>query len=81
MAAFLGALLGGLVLFLLGNGLFKWMSSPYFPLSHMIGIALAIAAFVLGPWTALWALNGLAALILVIVAIWENWSLTRHLTL
>lgn len=75
------ALLGGLVLFLLGNGLFKWMSSPYFPLSHMIAIALAIAAFVLGPWTALWALNGLAALILVIVAIWENWSLTRHLTL
>ena len=75
------ALLGGLVLFLIGNGLFKWVSAPYFPLSHIIGIGLAVGAFFLGPWRPLWALNGVAAVILVVVALWENWSLTRGLTL
>lgn len=73
------SLIGGLVLFLLGNGLFKRVSAPNFPLSHWVGIGLAVLAFFVGPWLPLWALNGLAALILALVAVWENWSWTRSL--
>lgn len=73
------SLIGGLVLFLLGNGLFKQVSAPNFPLSHWVGLGLAVLAFFVGPWLPLWALNGLAALILAVVAVWENWSWTRSL--
>lgn len=73
------ALMGALVLFLLGNGLFKWVSAPFFPLSHIIGMALAVVVFVAGPWMPLWAMNSLAAVILGVVAVWENWSLTRNI--
>lgn len=74
------AMAGALVLFLLGNGLFKWVSAPYFPLSHIIGIGLSVVLFLAGSWLPLWAMNCLAALVLAVVAIWENWSLTRNLT-
>ena len=73
------ALIGALVLFLFGNGLFKRVSAPNFPLSHSVGLGLSVLAFVGGPWLPLWALNTVAALILAVVAVWENWSLTRHL--
>lgn len=74
------ALIGGLVLFLIGNGLFKRVSAANFPLSHLVGLGLSILAFLAGPWLPLWALNGVAALILAVVAVWENWSLTRNLS-
>lgn len=68
------SIIGGLVLFLLGNGLFKQVSSGRFPLSHLTGLALAAAALLSGPWMPLWALNSVAALILAVVAIWEHRS-------
>lgn len=71
------SLIGGLVLFLLGNGLFKWVSAPYFPLSHIIGIGLALVAFALGPLLPLWGLNAASAMILLVVAVWESWSFSR----
>jgi low temperature requirement protein LtrA len=72
------SLIGGLVLFLVGSGLFKRVSSNNFPLSHWIGLALAVAAFFAGPFMPLWALNGLGAVILMIVAVWESWSWNRQ---
>jgi low temperature requirement protein LtrA len=71
------SIIGGLVLFLLGNGLFKRVSAPHFPLSHIVGAGCAVVAFLLGPWLPLWALNGLAALILAGVALWEHLSFAR----
>lgn len=71
------SIIGGLILFLIGNGLFKRVSAPNFPLSHWIGLGLSVAAFLVGPLMPLWALNGIAALILIIVAGWESWSWTR----
>jgi low temperature requirement protein LtrA len=68
------SVIGGLILFLLGNGLFKWASAPYFPLSHVVGLALCLAAIVTGLWTNLLVLNIAAAMILALVALWENWS-------
>jgi low temperature requirement protein LtrA len=69
------SVIGGLILFLLGNGLFKWASAPYFPLSHIVGLSLCLLAMVVGPWTNLLVINIAAATILAMVAIWENLSL------
>ncbi len=69
------SVIGGLILFLLGNGLFKWASSPYFPLSHIVGLGLCLAAMLAGPWTNLLVLNVAAVAILALVAAWENRSL------
>jgi low temperature requirement protein LtrA len=69
------SVIGGLILFLLGNGLFKWASAPYFPLSHLVGLGLCLVAIVVGPWTSLLVLNLAAATILALVAVWENRSL------
>lgn len=71
------SVIGGLVLFLLGNGFFKRVSANNFPLSHMVGLALAIATFFAGPWMTLWAMNALAAIILGVVAVWEHLSFSR----
>ncbi len=66
------SVIGGLVFFLLGNGLFKWASAPYFPLSHLVGLGFCVLAAVLGPWTNLLVINLAAAGILFLVAVWEN---------
>ena len=67
--------IGGVVLFLLGNGLFKWTTSArFFPLSHIAGLGLCVLAAALGPFTTLVVLNGVAAMILGIVAVWEHLS-------
>jgi low temperature requirement protein LtrA len=74
------AVLGGLALFLAGNGWFKAISSGRFPLSHIAGLALcgglalcANLAAVAG-WLDLLVLNGLALLVLLLVGIWEHRS-------
>lgn len=71
-------IIGSVALFLLGNGLFKRVSAPNFPLSHMVGIGLsiltmALVALGLGHMTLV-SLNSAAALILVVVAVWEHRS-------
>lgn len=70
------SVIGGLALFLLGNGLFKRVSAGNFPLSHWVGMALCAVAIVAGPFTTLLGLNIAATAILVLVAGWENWSFT-----
>ncbi len=68
-------LIGGPMLFILGNLLFKRATAGRWPLSHIIGIALL---FLLVPLTAwLWPLGvgALSAAVLVLVATWETFSL------
>ncbi len=67
----------GLALYLLGNGLFKWVSAPYFPLSHLIGLALCLGLIWPSYGQELRTVNVAAAAILVLVAIWEDVSLNR----
>jgi low temperature requirement protein LtrA len=75
---YLITIVGAPVLFLLGNGLFKWLSAPNFPFSHMIGLALLIVTWVAETvfhvFTPL-ALSILTTLLLVVVGIWEWRSL------
>ncbi len=69
------AVIGGLALFLFGNGLFKRSTADRFPLSHIGGLVLCLGALALGPMTTLLVQNVLAATILVVVAVWEHRSL------
>ena len=70
-------ILGGPALYLLGNVLFKWLSAPYFPLSHIVGLALlGLLAPVLATAPPL-ALSAAANAVLVIVAVWEWVSVGR----
>lgn len=68
-------MIGGLALFLLGNGLFKRSSGKWFPLSHIVGLGLCALAFAAGPFTTLLVQNLAAAAILFVVAVWEHRSL------
>jgi low temperature requirement protein LtrA len=68
--------IGGLALFLFGNGLFKKASAQWFPLSHLVGLGLCVVVFVTGPWMTLLAQNALAAALLILVAVWEHRSLS-----
>jgi low temperature requirement protein LtrA len=69
------AVLGGPALYLLGLLLFKRVIFGRLPLSHLIGLALLAAGVPLSPHLAPLALALFAAVTLVIVAAWENWSL------
>lgn len=71
------AIVGGVATFLAGNGFFKWVSAPNFPLSHMVGLGLCTALAALAPWLVLWQVNALAAVVLLLVAIWESRSWAR----
>lgn len=68
-------LIAGPALFLAGNLLFKWATAGWPPLSHIAGLAL------LALWSALWtslsplAIGAGAVAVLVIVGVWEAWSL------
>ncbi len=73
----LASVVGGLALFLLGNGFFKWQSSRYFPLSHLVGLGLTAVLAYGGLWAGLLVANAAAAAILVQVAVWEHWSWAR----
>lgn len=67
-------IIGAVAMFLMGNGLFKKVSAPNFPLSHMVGIGLCAVAMLGAGVMTLVSLNSLAALILVVVAVWEHRS-------
>jgi low temperature requirement protein LtrA len=71
-------ILGGPALYLLGNGLFKRLSAPYFPLSHIVGLGLlallVLAAIVVSPLL----LSALTTAVLIVVVVWEWISLRRR---
>jgi low temperature requirement protein LtrA len=68
-------ILGGPLLFLLGNGLFKRSSAQWFPPSHIAGIAALAGLMLIGGWMPLmWAMI-LSAVVMVVVSVWEHRSL------
>lgn len=69
------SVIGGLALFLLGNGLFKQSSGRAFPRSHLFGLTVCAMAVAVGPNVNLLALNAASAAILFFVAVWEHRSI------
>ena len=69
------SVMGGLLLFLVGNGLFKQASGRAFPRSHLFGLTLCAVLIAVGPVTNLLVMNILSAAILLLVAIWEHRSI------
>lgn len=68
-------LLGGPAIYLLGNGWFKWLSAPYFPLSHMIGLAMLGLLIPIATTASPLILSSATTAVLIIVAVWESISL------
>jgi low temperature requirement protein LtrA len=69
------AVIGGALLYLVGNALFKRLSAPNFPLSHLVGIGLLV---LLAPTAAIITPLLLATgvtVIMIVVAVWEWLSL------
>jgi low temperature requirement protein LtrA len=70
--------LGGAALFLAGNMLFKGLTWTNRPLSHWIGLGLLALLAVL-PFHDGYALGLATSGVLLIVAVWETWSLRGRL--
>lgn len=70
------AVLGGPALFILGNFLFKNATSSRWPLSHVAGLALLGAGFLVAEWLNVLGLAAYAVLVLLVVALLER-SLLR----
>ena len=69
-------IVGGPALYLLGTALFKRLTAPNIPLSHLVGLGLLLALGVGGGMVARLHLATATTVILIIVAIWEWASLT-----
>jgi low temperature requirement protein LtrA len=70
-------ILGGPALFVLGNSLFKWLSAPYAPLSHTVGLVLLALLAPASPALTPLALSAAANAVLIAVALWEWISIGR----
>ena len=69
------AILGGPALYLAGNAIFKRLSAPYFPLSHLVGVGLLATLTLAVAFTTPLVLSAGTTAILIAVAVWEWWSL------
>jgi low temperature requirement protein LtrA len=67
-------MIGGPALYVGGNALFKRMSAPYYPLSHLVGLGLLVIAIPTAPFVSPLALSAATTFILIVVAVWEWWS-------
>jgi low temperature requirement protein LtrA len=73
------AVLGGPVLFLVGNVLFKRVTAGWYPLSHLVGLALLVVLIPLSFVVSPLLFGAATTVVLVIVAVWEWLSLgPRH---
>ena len=77
----ISALLGGPILYLLGNALFKWVSSERTapPMSHVLGILIIMALIPMAYgrlYTPL-TLACITTVVLMLVAVWEHMALRR----
>ena len=70
-------LFGGPALYLLGNMLFKRLSAPNFPLSHIVGLGLLVLLILAVPIMTPLLLSAATSAVLILVATWESISL-RH---
>ena len=68
-------ILGGPALYLGGNSLFKWLSAPWAPLSHTVGLVLLALLVPAVPFVPPLALSIAVTAVLVLVAVWEWVSL------
>ena len=68
-------ILGGPALYLLGTSLFKWLTAPFAPLSHTVGIGLLALLICAVPYTPPLALSAATTAVLILVAVWEWLSL------
>jgi low temperature requirement protein LtrA len=68
-------LIGGPALYLLGNALFKRLSAPNLPLSHLIGLGLLALLILAVPVTTPLVLSAATSAVLIVVAVWESVSL------
>jgi low temperature requirement protein LtrA len=75
--ATLVAIIGGPALYLIGNALFKRLSAPYTPLSHLVGLGLLALLIPGGMIATPLALSVGTTTVLIIVAGWEWASLQR----
>jgi low temperature requirement protein LtrA len=64
-------ILGGPALYLAGNALFKRISAPNLPLSHLIGLAMLAVIAVFASLTTALGLAAAATVVLTTVALWE----------
>lgn len=74
----MAVIIAGLALYVVGNALFKRLSAPNTPLSHLVGLGLLA---LLAPATAIappLALSACSTAILILVAVWEWASLKRN---
>lgn len=73
-------ILGGPLLFLMGNAAFKGIVLGWWPLSHRVGIGLLGALVLVSVFVAPVVLSALSTAALVVVAVWENRSIghRRH---
>lgn len=67
-------LIGGPLIYLLGNAAYKKIVYGAFPLSHGVGIALLLVLFPLAFLTDRLLVGALTTLVLIVVAVWQ----TRH---
>ena len=68
-------ILGGPALYLTGNSLFKWLTAPWAPLSHTVGLGLLAVLILAVPFLPPLALSAAATAVLILVAVWEWASL------
>jgi len=68
-------ILGGPALYLAGNLMFKRLSAPYWPLSHLVGLALLALLIAAVPVASPLALAGATTAVLILTAVWEWASL------
>jgi low temperature requirement protein LtrA len=69
------AIIGGPMLYLLGNGFFKRLTARWFPLSHLVGLVICAVTVPAVPYLSPLALSLMTTVILIVVAIWETRSL------
>ena len=68
-------LIGGPALYLFGNLLFKRLSAPNLPLSHLVGLGLLALLIPAVPVTTPLLLSSATTAVLIVVAAWESISL------
>ena len=74
-AGMIATIVGGPALYLAGNALFKRLSAPYLPLSHLAGLALLALLVPAGLYLPPLVLAAGATAVLIVVVIWEWMSL------
>lgn len=71
-------LIGGPALYLLGNALFKRLSAPNTPLSHLVGLGMLALLVLAVPVTTPLLLSSATTAVLIVVAAWESISLRSN---